>query len=260
MTRPLFLPTCHAMLLAAFAIAHAPSFARADEPAAPAPAAGANGTNGAESEAVPAAQPPRREVHPPVFVEEDDEQSVALLRRLRETNVSWRFEEMPLREWAKQYLEKELNASVIFDERELANQGIGLDNTAFSLDVTNVTAEEAIGTVCRNLGLGRLFIGGSILFTSHSVCEGRMPLRMYDATDFASHPRGAERSMEKLVQLIQSHIDPDSWDTMGGSASAAYTVGEHAVILHVSTTLERQLKIERLLEKLREIEEFHRPE
>lgn len=148
----------------------------------------------------------------------------------------------------------ELSASVrypIYIDR-IGLDDFGMDsNSQFSIQVQNVRLETALDMLLQQ-DLGWTVHHNMILVTSKERCEEHPIVLTYslDNLEFgnSSGPYG-RRSENTLIDIVETSVEPDSWEMVGGFGSIQYYKPRNVLVVYQSAQTHRE--IERLLARLR---------
>jgi len=165
------------------------------------------------------------------------------------------FVDTPLKEVVAS-LSTQLDVPFIVDERALTE--IGMDsNTPVNIDLRNIKAEVAMDLMLNSLGLTWLVHNDMVHVTTPEAAENKLEVRIYVCRDFldityrsggGGDSRHRVKTLNDLINLIKSTIEPLSWDDQGGSRTVQPLSGG---ILTIAATSPVHAKVEQLLQKLR---------
>ncbi|MBL6705658.1 MAG: hypothetical protein ISQ06_06065, partial [Planctomycetaceae bacterium] len=155
----------------------------------------------------------------------------------RKTNAS--FQEVSLADAVKE-LARQQGVNIVLDKRGLEEEGVSL-NEKLSIEVSGISLRSVLKLILDPLNLGtRIGEDDVIIVTSRQRVAGELDVRVYPVaalvvpiSDRVSIHTDAESGaaatpvtspapqldFEKLIELITSTVDPDSWRQVGGSGS-----------------------------------------
>ncbi|WP_182868776.1 hypothetical protein [Stieleria mannarensis] len=116
----------------------------------------------------------------------------------------------------------------------------------------------------RNLDLTLMIVRGQVVLTTVEAAEEDLATRIYDVTPLVdmrhlaswgrsqSLPSNNEvyADFDTLVNLIETNVDPDTWEALGGNSTITGTTIRDRHWLVFSTTTMTHWKIQRLLDRL----------
>ncbi len=182
----------------------------------------------------------------------------ALARRM-----DFDFVEVPLKRFVELLNQQGVPAQV--DHRALDDIGLD-DKTPVRLQHSGITLRSALELVLHQLELGWTIRSEVLLISTDEELESQLKTRLYDISDLVpnrayTNPWGfaaSGRDFDSLIDLIQSTIEPQTWDVVGGpGAMDAYELNNSAVLV-VSQTLPIHEQIARLLAGLLRVDQRHR--
>jgi hypothetical protein len=131
------------------------------------------------------------------------------------------FSEAPLQEVAR-YLTDAHGIPILLDRRALDDVGLGGD-TPVTISLQGVSLRHALRIVLRELDLTYVVKREVLMITTPEEGERDTPTLIYPVQDFLASPpqagatTGGGSGLADLVKLIESAVDPNSWDAVGGS-------------------------------------------
>jgi hypothetical protein len=128
------------------------------------------------------------------------------------------FSETPLQEVAR-YLTDAHGIPILLDRRALDDVGLGGD-TPVTISLQGVSLRHALRIVLRELDLTYVVKREVLMITTPEEGERDTPTLIYPVQDFlaqAGATTGGGSGLADLVKLIESAVDPNSWDAVGGS-------------------------------------------
>jgi len=115
----------------------------------------------------------------------------------------------------------------------------------------DVSLRNALRTVLGAEDLTCIVRNDALVFTTKEAAKNWAPIRIYQIHDLLADEQQAD--LERLVDLICSTIEPESWRTAGGTAGEVRPfVGPGLVVLVITQTEDVHEKIAGLLTTLRE--------
>lgn len=113
---------------------------------------------------------------------------------------------------------------IALDSRALDEYGIGVD-TPITANVKQLPLKSALEVILRPLDLFVTFRNGRLEFTTLERLEEDRVVRLYDVSDLVNTRMGvvvngtasSKDHADNLVDAIQSLIQPESWEEVGGS-------------------------------------------
>jgi hypothetical protein len=192
----------------------------------------------------------------------------AMLNRLDSTLINIDFKDMGLDEAVK-HISRWTGVNLLISPK-LRNEIDPADLT-ITLTLSKITAREALRIILEFKNLGIVWRHGVLMITTRKDARGKPILRIYDIAsltfpirdfpgpDLQLKPSGTVFDEEEelterddpftdpqfIVDIIQSNVDPDSWDAEGVSIQAT------GKLLLVKTSATTHVKIARLLAMLR---------
>jgi hypothetical protein len=171
-----------------------------------------------------------------------------------ERPMAMAFHESPLREVAER-LSEVLGVPVEIDARALEDAGLDLD-TPITLMLHGVHGHALLNRMLGPLDLAWIVQDEALLITTKEKAEERLEVRLYYL------PLGYDTDFQALIDLIQSTVAADTWDTVGGpGAIRRMDVGPTSQLV-VATTYQVHREVEGLLRGLHEhaLAEFGGPD
>jgi hypothetical protein len=164
------------------------------------------------------------------------------------------FNESPLRDVAE-HLSEVLGVPVEIDARALEDLGLDLD-TPITLMLHGVRGHALLNRMLSPLDLAWIVQDEALLITTKEKAEERLEVRLYYL------PLGYDTDFQALIDLIQSTVAADTWDTVGGPGAMRPMEEGPTSQLVVSTTYQVHREVEGLLRGLHEhaLAEFGGPE
>lgn len=175
----------------------------------------------------------------PVRLSGAGDKTEAILEALATTDTSLSFSETPLRDWIAAIAEK-AGIDAGLDTRALEDAGIDLESPV-SGGSAGRPLLHAVRSMLDPLGLAAVVRHGRLLVTTHERSQDPAYLEriLYPILP------GSDR--EELRDLIESTIAPETWDTVGGTATVRPLPAGCGSGLVVSQTEENHERISSLL-------------
>ncbi|MCC9599113.1 sigma-70 family RNA polymerase sigma factor [Stieleria sp. JC731] len=173
----------------------------------------------------------------------DDEKMRELSDKLS-MGLNETFVETPLKEAVVQ-LSKSLDINFIVDRRALDE--IGLDSsTSVNIDLDKeVVAYDFIQTALRNLDLTLMVLNNVPTVTTIIAADDNLLTRIYWLEGLA-----LDGNYDSIMQTIQTSIEPDAWEALGGNCTMGPGPGERPSLI-ISARYDIHRQIEDLIDALR---------
>ena len=176
--------------------------------------------------------------------------------------MNFDFSDVPLKRFVELLNQQGIPAQV--DHRALDDYGLD-DDAPIRLQQANITMRSALDLILKQLDLAWTIRNEVLLITTDEEVEGMMKTRVYDVSELVPSKAMIDnwgravtgRDFDSLVDLIQSTIEPQTWDVVGGPASIATIELPHSGVLVISQTLAVHEQIARLLAGLHQIDQQH---
>lgn len=180
------------------------------------------------------------------WVNVDQEAAIRIAEGLK-VRASFEFQEEPL-ESVISIVSEKMGVPISIDQAGLEENGISRDMLC-ELNVKDLTLRSTLDSFLDQLELCLTISGEQLVVTSRDAAEQRRLLRVYwiDGLGLPSNDASS------LMQLIQSSVNPDTWEELGGPSSIS-PVGltpRQRPGLMVATTLDTHMEIESLVQVLR---------
>ncbi|MEO1527092.1 MAG: sigma-70 family RNA polymerase sigma factor [Planctomycetota bacterium] len=157
--------------------------------------------------------------------------------------IGHQFEDTPLKDAVEQLAEM-LDLTMVIDKRAL--EEIGLDeDVPVSIKLQKVPARAFLSLMLKDLDLTITIDNGILTVTTVDALDASLLNRIYWLEGV-----GADRDYNALISMIQSTIEPEQWEQLGGS-STIVPAGTTRPAIVVSTTYNIHLGMEKLFETLR---------
>ncbi len=160
------------------------------------------------------------------------------------------FEEKPL----KDIIEKIAQTSGIqiqFDEKALSEAAVATD-TPITKRLNGISLRSTLRLLLRPLQLTYVIRNGVLLITAQTEAENHLVVRIYPVRDLVSDEQ-SDLVFDPLIDLIETIVAPQTWDTVGGPGSS---VALPPGLLVFSQTVEVHDEIAALLDVLRKAREM----
>ncbi|KLU05152.1 putative signal peptide protein [Rhodopirellula islandica] len=160
--------------------------------------------------------------------------------------VSIESDDMPLDE-AVASLQEQLHHRIVLDVFAMEGEGLSAD-IPVNIHAKETSFRSVMNRMLRDQNMTFQFEDNVWVVTTVTAAEERPLHRIHylEAT-------GLTKSISEAMQLIQTSIDPESWETLGGMGTMAPlpTGGSNRPGILISTTFATHLKIEALFDALR---------
>jgi hypothetical protein len=191
-----------------------------------------------------------------------EQQAEARIRVMLAKRLDFRLNEVPLRQLAGFLRQHGIPAQI--DQRALEDCGIS-DDIPISFQQTGVTVRSALNMILHRLDLTWTIRNEVLLITTEEEAESMLRVRLYDISELVPRAQMTDawgqrvtgRNFDPLIDLIQSTIEPQSWDVVGGPGSVEGLELTNAGILVIAQTLSVHEEVVRLLAGLHQIDRRH---
>ncbi len=180
----------------------------------------------------PAAAPPARESAAPVKAVERRtlalESPCETVRRIEQElgrETAFEYLDTPLRDVVETIAARH-NIPMIINTRALDDFGIGTD-LPVTIMLRGVSLRSALRLMLREVDLTYVITDDVLEITTTEAAEGRLRSRIYRVASLL--PAGADGA--KLVELVMTHVEPDSWDQVGGPGSISFVESLNVVVV-----------------------------
>jgi type II secretory pathway component HofQ len=147
------------------------------------------------------------------------------LLQLREsTNLE--FQDSPVEE-ALDVIAQQHQLKYVLDRFALEAASIDPEQPV-TISLSDVPLETAMHLLLRPLGMRFLVRDGVVIFTSDEAADTDLMSRLFSVQDLI-HPDSEETSADRLIQVITTTIEPESWADNGGNGNIAYYQGAFIV-------------------------------
>lgn len=136
------------------------------------------------------------------------------------------------------------------DRPSLEDIGLMVDEP-ITLELKGVKLRTALSCLLSDLDLTYTVVGESLVVTTVEAAEEHLATRIYwlEGTGFAVGDDN--RDFQSIIDLIQTSIEPDTWEALGGPSTMA-PVNSTRPALMISTTYTVHENIEQMFQTLRE--------
>ncbi len=168
------------------------------------------------------------------------------------------FVDVPLQE-VTDFISDQYRIPVLIHGRALDDIGVGSD-TPVTVSLSGITLRSALRLMLDQLDLTFLVRDGVLLITTPEEAENRLTTYVYVVGDLPSATSGdasRESSLQELAHMIQTAIDRDSWEDVGGPG--VIEVVAPWGLLVVSQSADRHQRIAGLLSATRQARAAHPP-
>jgi hypothetical protein len=160
------------------------------------------------------------------------------------------FNETPLRAVIEQ-IEESFKVPIVIDWPALTDAGIDIDaGTATAKIPPNLSLRQVLRLVLGDSGLTWIAADGVLHVTTREVAQERPLIIIYPVP--RGFGTGQSSDVQSTIDLIQSTVSPETWDTNGGHGSIRPVDVAGAALLVVSQTGKVHDEIERLMRGLHE--------
>jgi hypothetical protein len=183
------------------------------------------------------------EEHPSVlaisaFPETDERILAALEREMPLELVSTRLDQLC------RHLTEQTGVSVQLNHKTLADNGVNID-VPLTCSFLKAPLRVHLERLCEALEMYYVISGESLLLTTPDVAWDTLHRRLYDVRELIDPDLGLGDE-NWLIDLIENHVDPASWDSVGGAGNVHCFRG----LLVVSQPLGNHREVAGLLEAL----------
>ncbi len=181
---------------------------------------------------------------------EEYAERLALLAKL-ERPITMSIEDKALRECISKVL-AEVDIRPVFDDHAISLDGsISLDDHA-TVQAESVPVRVVLARLFRKPQLAWIHRDKQIVVTPRTESDAHLESMVYDVTDLVTDRQGRARPWA-LARLIQSVVEPDCWQDVGGAGSIGWMTSPCVVLLAVRQTQAQHVEISNFLTTLREM-------
>lgn len=109
---------------------------------------------------------------------------------------------------------------IVFDRRALEDVGTDL-STPVTISVAGTTLRSALRLLLRNLDLTYVIHDEVLMITTSDAAKSQLSTRFYPVPETIP----CREDLESINTLLTDSVAPESWDSVGGTAHAAYVPG-----------------------------------
>lgn len=168
------------------------------------------------------------------------------------------FIETPLHD-VVDYLRERHKICIVIDQQALALVGIASDQP-ITVNIRKLPLRLALDLMLRDFDLIWTIHSDVLLITTPEMAEMMLTTKVYDVADLVVC-RDAKGKLwedyDTLIDVLQTTIEPMSWDVVGGAGSASGGTFDTAKVLVVLQTYRTHRQIAGLLKKLRRVAQKH---
>lgn len=176
------------------------------------------------------------------------EGAVEARQKLNEPVVGIELPETSLRE-AVGHLAKAAGVGISIDARALGEAGLDVDATEVSLTSTTLPLGRLLERLLTPVNLAFTVIDDRLTVTVEEPSLQQLSTAVYPVDRLVGTGK-KDRSLESLVELLQSTVEPPTWETQGGLA-AVRPVGGDVNALVISQTTQGHRAVDAFLKSLR---------
>ncbi|HEV3137381.1 MAG TPA: hypothetical protein VGZ26_05745, partial [Pirellulales bacterium] len=167
--------------------------------------------------------------------------------------ADFKFDEAPLAD-AVTAIAAAYNLSLMLDAKALGDAGIAPD-TPITADVQQVSPEDLVDMVLRQLEVTIVQAGEVIWITTQDVASNELAVAVYPIADLVHagpiKVGSGQQDFRSLAELITASIRPTTWSEVGGPGSIEFHPVTSSLV--IDQTREVHAEISRLLAGIREI-------
>jgi hypothetical protein len=170
---------------------------------------------------------PAAVVPTPAYFSVESEAVVAICEKIEQAlnaTADVDFNETPLRD-VTNYLRETYQIPIIIDKRALDDVGMGSDSPV-TLSIRGISLRSVLNLMVKELKLTYVVHDQVLKITTPEGAENELAARVYPVADLAVACRQSfvvdeqESNYAMILRVITGHVAPDSWDDVGGRASA----------------------------------------
>jgi len=118
----------------------------------------------------------------------------------------------------------------VLDVPAIEREGV-TTNTSVSLKLSGITLRSALRILLSDLNLAWVIEDGAIRITSAAQAADTFHVEAYRVGKLLVADEAKEQQLDRLIELVQSTIAPDTWDTTGGQGTIkSFPVGDSLVV------------------------------
>jgi Secretin and TonB N terminus short domain len=140
------------------------------------------------------------------------------------------------------YIRDKTDLNILMDPAALKEADVTYDSTV-SLDVKNVSVRTALRMALANLGLTYVIRNEGISVVTPAMAKQMFTTRVYYIRDLLPSDWGFFSAIEaaRLIDLITSTVEPQSWKVNGGEGSIVYDPVRRALVVKQSAEFQSVL-------------------
>lgn len=154
-------------------------------------------------------------------------------------------------------LRETMRINIVVDQPGLEEEGISTD-TPISISIGDVSARSVLNLILEPLNLAWVIENEVLLITSQLRAQGRLIAAAYPVADLLPgvNQDAEELSFERLIDLITTVVEPDSWQEVGGLGSIR--ANGTTLSLVIRQTQQTHEEVSNLLDQLRRLQQESR--
>ena len=178
-----------------------------------------------------------------------DEDAAGKIAAALDSETTFDFIELPLNEVVDSIAQQH-KCPILVDRRALEEIGLSSEEPV-TLAFEKIKLANALSYLLRELDLTYTVIGESLVVTTIEASEQNLATRIYwlEGTGFAVGDN--TRDYQSVIDLIQSNIEPDTWEALGGPSTMAPITSLRPALM-ISTMYTVHENIDQLFRTLRE--------
>lgn len=142
-------------------------------------------------------------------------------------------------------LESKLGVPFGVDKPTLADEGVALENLPpFSMSSRGLPAMLAIRRILSRSQLDLVIEGGEVMISTPVKCGEQLQLRHYPVADLVTARlwNGIDLQHLELSNLLQSTVEPDSWEEVGGPGSLRYEPTSMSLLIRQTQPVHEEIE------------------
>ena len=116
-------------------------------------------------------------------------------------------------------------------------------STAVSLQLRGVTLRSALKILLSEFNLTWIVENEVIKITSVTRAMGTLDVRAYRVGGLLMPDEDKEQQLERLIELVQSTIEPDSWDELGGPGTIRSFPGGDSIFVRQHQSIHHRIEL-----------------
>jgi hypothetical protein len=180
-----------------------------------------------------------------------DEDAAGKIAGVLDSETSIEFHEAPLAE-AIDSIAEQHDLPILIDHRALEEIGLSAEEP-LTLSIKKIKLRNALSHLLRELDLTYTIIGESLVVTTMEASEDNLGTRVYwlEGTGFAVGGRDNTQDYQSIIDLIQTSIEPDTWEALGGPSTMSPVTSTRPALM-ISTIYTVHEDIESLFQTFRQ--------